>query len=91
MTEAEFGSSVGSSGISAGYIVHTSFTPGALWQPTVITAGESVILLLDNTVCARKKPAMVLPTLAKLAESAEGLSGVRGDADDCVAYFQNKR
>lgn len=87
LTAEDFDAEVGLSGISPARLIFTRFTPEGIWQPRPTTPGESVMLLLDNTVCARNKPDLALKILARLAENSEGFFSNRGDADQCAAQI----
>ena len=62
-------------------IVSTRHEPGAVWQPRLGTAAESVMTLLSNAVRARLAPRTTLDVLARAVSGAVLLEGPRGDAD----------
>jgi hypothetical protein len=65
-------------------VVATRYEPGAAWQPRQGTPGEAAMALLANTVRARIAPAETLSVLARAAEHAVLLEGLRGDAGDAA-------
>ena len=78
------GATVGDAGIPVGLVIITRYEQGGRWQPRRTTPGQIVMSLLDNTVCARRKPETVLPVLGTVGKCAKGFEGVRGEADEIV-------
>src|SRR6185369_3662366 len=52
----------------------------ARWNPTLMSPGETVLALMDNTVAARKRPADALRILGAVAMGARGIRSARGEA-----------
>ena len=85
----EFGGTAGSEPLPVGLLVHTQYQAGAKWHPRRISSGQAVLALLDNTVVARLRPELVLPTLAGAVADALSIEGARGDAKEvAVALLQ---
>jgi hypothetical protein len=85
----EFGGTAGIEPLPVGLLVHTQYQAGAKWHPSQISAGQAVLALLDNTVVARLRPDLVLPTLAGAVSDASSIEGARGDAQEvAVALLQ---
>ena len=68
--------------LPVGVVVATRYEPGTAWQPRQGTPGEAAMALLANTVRARIAPADTLKVLARAAQHAVLLDGVRGEAAD---------
>lgn len=66
--------------LAVGTVVVTRFRRGATWKPRPITAGETVMALLENTVVARARAREALAALSAATADAAGFDGVRGDA-----------
>jgi hypothetical protein len=75
----EIGGRSGSGPLPVGLVVVTSHRPGARWRPRTLAAGETVLALMDNTLVARTRPAYALGILRRVAISAVGLQGRRGE------------
>src|SRR5262249_47916869 len=76
----EIGGSTGTKPLPVGLVVVSPFKAGAHWQPRQLSAGQAVLELLANTIPARRKPEMVIPTLHRAVSGATTLKGVRGEA-----------
>jgi hypothetical protein len=87
MAAEEIGALTGSVPIPIGHVLVTTYQPDGQWNPQVLTAGQTLLALLDNAVCARTDPERTLRLSAKIAGSALGLSGNRGEAGACVSRF----
>jgi len=83
----EVGALTGSEPIPISHVLVTTYQPGEQWRPEVLTAGQTLLALLDNAVCARTDPERTLRLSAKIASCALGLTGSRGEADDFVSQF----
>lgn len=66
--------------IPAKAIVHTTYVPGAVWQPEHLTPGQTLMALLDNTVAVRKVPEFTMNFLGRVVRSSVGYAGPRGEA-----------
>ncbi len=85
----EFGGTAGIEPLPVGLLVHTQYQAGAKWHPRKISSGQAVLALLDNTVVARLRPDLALPTLAGAVFDASSIEGARGDAQEvAVALLQ---
>ena len=61
-------------------IIHTRYEHGARWAPSVLSAANGALVLLDNTLVARERPEFALETLSRVMGTATAFEGVRGDA-----------
>ncbi len=80
----ELGAKHGTGKVSVGLIVLTRYNPDAIWLPRLISPGQAVLALLDNTACARERPQAVLKTFARATPGAVAIQGERGEADTVV-------
>jgi hypothetical protein len=58
----------------------TQYRRGARWRPRPLTAGETLLALMGNTVSATRPPEHTMPVLAQVARGARGIESRRGDA-----------
>ncbi|HKB65442.1 MAG TPA: hypothetical protein VKC61_06260 [Pyrinomonadaceae bacterium] len=84
ITAAELGGHSGSKPLPVGLVLMTQFKSGAVWRPRKLTPGRGVLEMLFNTVSARRSPERALATLQRVAEQADVLKGVRGNATEVV-------
>lgn len=84
ITAAELGGHSGTKPLPVGLVLMTQFKSGAVWRPRKLTAGRGVLEMLFNTVSARRSPERALATLQRVAEQADVLKGVRGNATELV-------
>lgn len=77
----ELGGSVASKPLPVRLVVVSEFREGARFRPRVLSMGQGSLALLANAVPARRRPAEVLETLAKVVRGAAVLRGARGDAE----------
>jgi len=84
ITAVELGGHSGTKPLPVGLVLMTQFKSGARWRPHKLTAGRGVLEMLFNTVSARRNPERALATLQRVAEQADVLKGVRGDATEVV-------
>lgn len=78
----ELGGAAGTKPLPVGLVVVSRYQAGACWRPVRLSAGQAVLELLANTVPARRKPAVVMPTLNRATSAAIILKGVRGEAEE---------
>jgi hypothetical protein len=64
-------------------IVVTTYKPKAEWKPRELTAGESALALLSNTVPAQTRPEQ---TMRHLRQAVEGARAVEGPRPDSAAF-----
>ena len=80
----QIGGQAGTGPLPVGMVVVAQYKAGHSWRPTRISAGQALLELLSNTVPARRKPEVVMPTLARAVSHAISLKGVRGEAAETV-------
>jgi len=76
----EIGGVTGTVPLSVGLVVVSPFKAGARWHPRQLSAGQAVLELLANTIPARRKPEIVIPTLQRAVSGATALKGARREA-----------
>jgi hypothetical protein len=87
----ELGGRRGTRPLPIGLALISRYKPGARWRPTRLTAGQAALELLANTVPARRKPEIVLPTLQKAVAEAITLKGDRDEAEEIARLILNWR
>jgi hypothetical protein len=78
----ELGGQTGTRPLPIGLVLVSRYKSGARWRPARLSVGQAVLELLANTVPARRKPEIVLPTLQKAAAAAIVWKGNRGEAEE---------
>ncbi|MEM7416186.1 MAG: hypothetical protein AAF389_11855 [Gemmatimonadota bacterium] len=68
-----------------GGVLQTTFAPDAAWKPAPVSAAESMMALLDNTVVARLRPDFAMARLSAATRGCRGYRSVRGDAEEAAA------
>lgn len=75
------GGVTGTKPLPVGLILVSNYQASARWRPKPLSAGQGVLELLANTVPARRKPEVVMPTLQQAVLNARILKSVRGEAE----------
>lgn len=73
--------------LPVGLILLTRFKAGSKWHPRHISAGRAILGILDNTVSARRGPALALKTLKQVASRSFAVQGVRGEGGEVVDWI----
>lgn len=76
----EIGGTPGRKPIQVGLVVFSEFRAGARWHSSNLTRGQAVLELLAQTMPARRKPEVVIPTLSRAVSGAARIRAVRGEA-----------
>lgn len=84
---ASLGGTEGDRPLPVRTILMSTYTPGAEWSPSTLSAGEGVLAMVANSVAARSKPADVLRSVARAAKGATILEGDRGEASSVVSHL----
>jgi hypothetical protein len=67
-----------------GLILDTQYRAGSRWRPRAISAGQSFLAMMQNTVPARHRPRASMTRLSRAVVNAKALRGVRGEAEEVV-------
>lgn len=81
------GGTAGTQPLPVGMVVVSKYEPGAQWRPRPLSQGIGLLKLLDNTVSARRAPAVALSTLKHVVMHATIVRGLRGDASQTVKWI----
>jgi len=76
----QIGGEAGKRPLTVGLVVVTRYRAGASWRPVNLSPGPAALELLANTIPARRRPEVVIPTLQRVVVDATCLKGVRGEA-----------
>lgn len=76
----ELGGVAGDAPLQVGVVIVSRYQAGARWRPRSLSPGQGLLEMLANTVPARRKPEIVMPTLQHAVAEATILKGSRGDA-----------
>jgi hypothetical protein len=83
----EFGGIAGIQPLPVELVIVSRYAPGARWRPRQLSPGLGFLEILDNTVSARRSPAVVLGTLKQVVSGARVVKGVRGEAFQVVEWI----
>ena len=78
------GGQVGSAPLPVGLVVVTAYQPGARWRPAALSAGQTLLALMDNAVAARREPSYSMPILRATIAAATAVQSKRGEAGAIV-------
>jgi hypothetical protein len=76
----EIGGRAGSKPLPVGLVLASEYKPGGRWRPRQLSPGHGALVLLANTVPARRSPERVLDTLGRVVAAAPVLKSKRGEA-----------
>src|SRR5262249_62341167 len=86
----EFGGEIGVKPLPVGLVVITKYKSDERWRPHPLTAGQTMLELLANTVPARRKTEAGITTLqrggADAAALKRGRGGAKGTAEFILEY-----
>jgi hypothetical protein len=85
----ESGTRVGQRPVSVGLVAMLQYKRGARWRPRLLSPGEAVLALMDNTLLARYRPRMSLSALSAVASSAVALKSNRDEAEKAAPLILN--
>jgi hypothetical protein len=83
----EIGGVAGKRPLPVGLVVVSRYKAGARWAPRQLSPGRGLLKILDNTVSARRSPAIALSTLKQLVSDAVIVKGVRGEVAQVVDWI----
>lgn len=78
----DLGGRRGTEPLEVGAILAAGYAPDQPWRPQRVTPGRAMLMLLANTLSARRDPEAVLPVLERVAQSAAAYTGRRGEASE---------
>jgi hypothetical protein len=83
----EIGGVEGKRPLPVGLVIVSRYKPRARWTPRQLSPGIGLLKILDNTVSARRSPAIALSTLKQLVSNAVIVKGVRGEVAQVVDWI----
>jgi hypothetical protein len=83
----EIGGVAGKRPLPVGLVIVGRYKPGAQWAPHRLSPGIGLLKILDNTVSARRSPAIALSTLKQLVSGAVIVKGIRGEVAQVVDWI----
>ena len=83
---AELGGTAGDKPLPVGLVLVSEYKADGKWKPRNISRGNGAMALLANTVAARLKPNVMLPTLQRAVEHATILKSSRGEVKEVVDF-----
>jgi hypothetical protein len=76
----EIGGRAATTALPVGMIVSTRYEANGEWRPRVLSRGQALMVLIENTIIVREQPAFTMDTLARAVRDAAVLAGARGEA-----------
>ena len=86
---AALGGASGDKPLQVGLVLVSEYKEDGKWNPRELSPGQGAMALLANTVAARVKPEVMLPTLQQVVEHATILKSSRGEAREVVDNVLN--
>jgi hypothetical protein len=87
-----FGGQAGIEAIDVGMVLVTKYKARSAWRPRILSSGEGVLEIIQNTVPIRNDPTFALAVLHEVAKSALIVSSKRGEAskvaDNILTFFE---
>jgi hypothetical protein len=77
----KLGGRIGTRAIPVTLLVATHYDAEAQWQPTLLSPGQAVLRLFDNTVDARRRPEGAIDIFTQVATDCVAISGPRPSAE----------
>jgi hypothetical protein len=78
------GGQAGDRPLPVGLVVVTRYQRRARWRPQPISPAQAMLVLMDNTVAARRDPSHSMPILRRVAMGAQTIRSKRGEAKRIV-------
>jgi hypothetical protein len=91
VTAESLGGVAGTEPLPVSLVVGAEYKAGSRWRPRVLTPGETLMLLLDNTVQVRSQPQLAMETLHKVALEACAVKSKRGEAQQVASWIFAKK
>jgi hypothetical protein len=82
---SEIGGRNGENPIAVRLVVATRYEEHARWEPRMLTAGQAVLCLLDNTICARTRTKQAIDIFIRVAAASLAICGDRPSSDQVVS------
>jgi len=83
----DLGGRIAVNAFSLGTIVHTKYEREQAWQPHVLSAGQAMMALLENTVMVRESPKRAMEILGRSVRDVLAFAGPRGEAEQIVHHL----
>jgi hypothetical protein len=83
----EFGGVAGQKPLPVRLVLVSKYQPDAEWCPRQLTPGVGLLRLLDNTVSARRAPAVAICTLKQVVSYSVIVRGVRGESSQVAQWI----
>lgn len=63
-------------------VVFAEYARDAVWNPQPLSAGRAALEMMRHAIPVQRTPGRVMATLARVMESAQAVSSLRGEADE---------
>lgn len=71
--------------LPVGLVISSTYKPDAVWAPRDMTAGETLLMLIENTVAVRRQSEFTITVIKELLVSARGIKTARPEASAVAA------
>lgn len=79
---------VGAEPLRPSLILFAEYRKNRRWEPSVLTPGQTVLRLLQNSISMRMNPHPVLKGLTSVALAAKAFAGDRGEAEAIIDWIK---
>jgi hypothetical protein len=86
----EIGGRAGSKPLPVGLVLASEYKPGGRWSPRQLSPGQGTLVLLENSLAARRSPERVLDTLERVVAAAPVLKSERSEAAETARFILHK-
>jgi hypothetical protein len=80
---------IGTEPLPPGLILFAPYQGDEIWEPHVLTPGQTGFGLMRNSVSMRRNPSAVFAVLKTVALTAKAYDGVRGEAATVIEWLKN--
>jgi hypothetical protein len=79
---------IGTEPAGTNLILFAQYRENRTWEPLVLTPGQTVLRLVQNSLSMRRNPSGVLGVLKIVALSSKAYAGERGEADSVIDWLK---
>ena len=79
---------IGTEPAGTNLILFAQYRENRKWEPIVLTPGQTVLRLIQNSLSMRRNPSGVLGVLKTVALATKAYAGERGEADSVIDWLE---
>jgi hypothetical protein len=84
LSAEELGGRIGTNPLPVAIVLATQYDEHARWQPQILSPGQAVLRLFENTIDARRRPQCAISIFARVVTNCLAISGPRPSSDQVV-------